>query len=609
MGAALLLALALAGGGRFERTNSRTEQGRSDRGLLSSASYALFEFAPASGLGMPAECSSGGVYGVLNGRELVPLTFARASTGWCTKADYSLVEVSSGQPRVMSGTGGTTPLGLLVEDSATNLVVHSRDLSQAAWTKSSMTCARTATGVDGVANSASTCTASGSGATVTQATTVAAATRNSSMYLRRSVGSGVVEVTRDGSTWHEVQGALSPTTARRVVSVESPGCAYGNCIIVPGMTGGGANPTIGIRLGTSGDAVVVDLVQDEPGAYPTSPITSGATPGVRAAETASVPVSATLLALGYSVLAPGYLGAYKSGVDTRLSGSTFFSAYLTADATELGASPVCYAYTSGGAPVSSSLYVPPLGPTPVRCGLAPGASTTIGVLGYNSTTATVGGSFTSTSISIGGGTGIPNAVISSVCADTSADKCTGARTHPTAIAWVGDSITKGDAAAPARPPAVLRGTLPGRTVYNLGVNSQSSANCKAVALGAVASRAGTLVMLCGVNSLGLGAAAVWADLEAAYTAALGAGMNVVPVLLTPWASAATWNAGLQASQDTVNASISAWCTAHSKTCVDTSSLGTGSPATLLPAYDSGDGLHLSAAGGAALAALVAGANP
>jgi hypothetical protein len=52
----LVVALALAqptSGGRFERTNSRTPQGRSDRGLQAKTGGAWFEFAPASGKGLP----------------------------------------------------------------------------------------------------------------------------------------------------------------------------------------------------------------------------------------------------------------------------------------------------------------------------------------------------------------------------------------------------------------------------------------------------------------------------------------------------------------------------------------------------------------------------
>lgn len=135
MGAALLLALALAGGGRFERVNSRTEHGRSDRGLMSSASYAMFEFAPASGAGMGAACACAAVTGARG----EALTFSRASVGSCIKgsttslANGDMVICASGQPRVMPGGDGTGSLGLLVEGSGTNVVTRSEALDNAAY--------------------------------------------------------------------------------------------------------------------------------------------------------------------------------------------------------------------------------------------------------------------------------------------------------------------------------------------------------------------------------------------------------------------------------------------------------------------------------------------
>lgn len=607
MKAALLLAvLALPGWaqtGRFDRTNSRTPQGRSTRGLLGN-SAPFSEFAPPSGEGMGTACACAAVTGTRG----EPLTFTRAGVAWCTKNDYSLAECAANQPRIMSGTGGTSPLGILMEEAVLNNVTQNRDLSQAVWTKTSMTCTKTATGPDAVTNSASICTASAANGTALQATVIAAATRNTSMYIRRRTGTGAVQVTRDnGTTWTAITSGLT-STWKRVVSTEAVGCAYGNCIITPAMTSGIANPTVGIRVVTSGDAVDVDLAQDEPADWPTSPVTTGAATASRAVEAASFSTAgAQILSMAYSIVATGFTGAFKTGVDTRISGTQFFASYL--QSFPIGGAAYCYAYTGAGSAASSVMYVPPLGPTPVRCSLNPGVSTTVNVLGSTTTTATVGGTFTSSVFTVGSGTGVPNAVITGVCADTSPNACAPRQTHPTAIAWIGDSITLGDAAAPSRPPVVLRGLRPGRTIYNFGVNGTPVSQCRSVAAGAIESGVSTLVLLCGVNSINLGAAAVWADLEAALDNARLAGRKVVPVKLTPWASAATWFPAYQTSQDSINASMQAWCDTNGVTCVDTSSLGTGSPATLLPAYDSGDGLHLNAAGATALAALVDAANP
>jgi hypothetical protein len=61
--------------------------------------------------------------------------------------------------------------GILVEEARTELCLHNSDLTNAAWTKSNLTTAKTATGPDGVANSATTCTATAANATALQAIT------------------------------------------------------------------------------------------------------------------------------------------------------------------------------------------------------------------------------------------------------------------------------------------------------------------------------------------------------------------------------------------------------------------------------------------------------
>jgi lysophospholipase L1-like esterase len=476
-----------------------------------------------------------------------------------------------------------------------------------------MSCTKSATGVDGVANSASLCTASGANATVTQTLSLAAASRNSSLYIKRASGTGAVFVTRDGATWTDIASELSSAFYKRVVSVEAVGCAYGGCIVVPEMASTIANPTVGIKIASSGDSVAVDLVQDEVGSFPTSPITTSAAMASRSADSAYATVSPFApLVLRYSLLATGYNAGYMTGAGGRNDASHFYTAYVNSYSDSLGGYINCYAYSGSGAVGQTTVFVPPLGPSPFRCVLSPGASITASMLGVVYTTATSATAQTFTSIHLGSQPGLNAAggVVSGVCLDPSPSACPSLRTHSTAIAWVGDSITFGSAADPSRPPAALRALLKHRTVYNLGINGAPVSTCATLADGAISSGAGTLVLLCGVNSLGSGNGnAVLADLVSILNKAKSAGMKVIPVLLTPWASASTWTAAKQASQDVVNAGLLSWCSANGATCVDTSSLGSGLPASLLPAYDSGDGLHLNPAGGAALASLVAAANP
>lgn len=171
-------------------------------------------------------------------------------------------------------TSGTC-LGMPVEEARTNLCLYSNDLTQAgSWTASNMTTAKTATGPDNVANSATTITASAGNATILQAITSASAARVTSVYIKRRTGTGNIDLTQDnGSTW-TTQAVDSTWTRFSLSSVTS------------------ANPTVGIRIVTSGDAVDVALFQHEVGAFVTSPIITYGSTATRAVDKISMATSA-----------------------------------------------------------------------------------------------------------------------------------------------------------------------------------------------------------------------------------------------------------------------------------------------------------------------------
>lgn len=162
------------------------------------------------------------------------------------------------------------PQGLLVEAAATNLVEWARDLTNAWWTKSGMTAALTATGLTGVANSATRLTATGANATVKRA--LALSGGRWSLYARRVSGSGTVEITSDDFV--STQTIALTTGWQRFDRFTS------------------ASGTIGIRIVTSGDVIEVDAVQAEAGVVPTSPILTAGSTGTRAAETVTYTVGA-----------------------------------------------------------------------------------------------------------------------------------------------------------------------------------------------------------------------------------------------------------------------------------------------------------------------------
>lgn len=142
--------------------------------------------------------------------------------------------------------------GLLIELTATNSCLWCRDLTNAAWVKTNVTAAKTQTGIDGVASAASSITASAANGTALQAITLASGVRALSVYVKRLVGTGVVNVTLDGVTWTPITVTAGWTRVVNVIQTL-------------------ANPNIGFQIVTSGDSIAVDYVQLE-ATYSTSVI-------------------------------------------------------------------------------------------------------------------------------------------------------------------------------------------------------------------------------------------------------------------------------------------------------------------------------------------------
>lgn len=185
------------------------------------------------------------------------VTFSRSTVATYIDRNGVLQTAGTNEPRFEWSNG--VCLGLLIEESRTNLCLHSSDLTQAAWVKSNVTTSKTATGPDGQANSATICTATANNATVLQSITSASAARATSAWVRRRTGSGVVEMTQNGGgLWTAV--TLSSGWTR---------------VNIPSATV--TNPQVGLRIGTLGDAIEVAYFQIENGSEPTSAIQTGGT--------------------------------------------------------------------------------------------------------------------------------------------------------------------------------------------------------------------------------------------------------------------------------------------------------------------------------------------
>lgn len=141
----------------------------------------------------------------------------------------------------------------LCEPATTYRALWCRDLTNAAWAKSNMTAAKTVTGIDGVANSATRLTATGANATVLQQVINGSQSRRFNIFARRVTGVGDIDLTLDnGAGW---------TT--KVITGAWTRIAIGQTL---------ADPTFGIRIVTSGDVIEVDAVICHDGHYDLSPV-------------------------------------------------------------------------------------------------------------------------------------------------------------------------------------------------------------------------------------------------------------------------------------------------------------------------------------------------
>jgi hypothetical protein len=208
--------------------------------------------------------------------------FSRASVAW-----------GDNQAGVWSQFAVNVPVitnkGLLINPAATNLALWCRDLTQGVWALTGMTAARNQIGIDGTANSATLLTATAANATVLQPITNAASTTVTSFFLKRATGTGVINITTDGgTTWKPV--TLTAASTRQFVNQAAV-----------------TNPSIGIQIVTSGDAVIADFAQCEaiatvPTATPTTPVLTTTAAATRAMDVALISAAAgsavTLLWVG-----------------------------------------------------------------------------------------------------------------------------------------------------------------------------------------------------------------------------------------------------------------------------------------------------------------------
>lgn len=181
--------------------------------------------------------------------------------------EQGLVETAPSNVLRIDWTTGE-PLAL-IEPLRINVVLHSRDLTTAEWVRVNMTPVRNAMGANGVANTATTLTATSSNAVIMQSLSLSSTQRVYSAMIRRVSGNGRIEMTMDGGiTWTIVTSQIG--SSFKVIGI-------------PAQTI--SNPQVGFRIANSGDQIAVDYVQLENGSYWTSRIETTTTAITRSADT------------------------------------------------------------------------------------------------------------------------------------------------------------------------------------------------------------------------------------------------------------------------------------------------------------------------------------
>ena len=240
--------------------------------------------------GFPAKARVGRVQVYVGGTLAVDFNPNKFTTAQTATMDTGEVWTANGGARVFGSTNATYgipamwdsggPFGYYAESAGTQLVTPTADISdmtQAGWVGVTMTAAKTSTGPNGIANSASRLTATGASATILHLLVAAASSRTYSAYIRRVTGTGTVKLMQNTSKSADLASSINASTYTLVqfpANVDVTLLGYG------------------IELGTSGDAVDVWNNQFEAGGFATSAMTTAG--AARNADVLSYPTSGNI---------------------------------------------------------------------------------------------------------------------------------------------------------------------------------------------------------------------------------------------------------------------------------------------------------------------------
>lgn len=157
------------------------------------------------------------------------------------------------------------------------------------------------TGITGVENSCSLLTAAAANAVILQKITAASTLACSGFWVKRSVGTGSIYITRDGGTaWTDITSLINSSTFT-CVKIENTSVT---------------NPSVGFKIATSGDAIIVDAGLNHAGTQLCEPIFT-----TTAAVTRNAEVLTYQTASNFSNTAGTVLATFRPTYDTWPSGS------------------------------------------------------------------------------------------------------------------------------------------------------------------------------------------------------------------------------------------------------------------------------------------------
>ena len=260
---------------------------------------------PATGriFGIPFADSGAGAVNTTISLGTGSATFTRATSATCWSSSGLILTVGTGVAR-SSYTELTAAeyLGYWSEEARTNTCLWARDFTNAAWVKTTCTAALDQVGIDGAANTASSLLATAGNATVKQTLALAAVNRPFSVYIKRLVGTGNIDLAQDGATFTNQ-------------SVANDGLWH-RCTLVASQL----NPVLSIRIVTNADKIAVDYagLEDASGGaatFPTTPILTTTVAVTRNADVLSYPTAGNLSGVAGTVFARVSFATVAGGVD------------------------------------------------------------------------------------------------------------------------------------------------------------------------------------------------------------------------------------------------------------------------------------------------------